>query len=127
MGLKYKVVAKRSPLAKNSQTLYYPALDDRKVANLDMVCEEISRVSTLTRADVMATVIALQETMLYLMEQGYNVKLDDLGTFSLHASAKGKERPEAVSYRDITKLNMKFLPTKEVKKAINQFQVRKRG
>ncbi len=44
MGLNYKVVVKRPPFAKTNKTYYYPHLDNRKVADLDKVCQEISRV-----------------------------------------------------------------------------------
>ena len=126
MSLSYKVVSKRNTLSSKHDTLYYPVLTDRKVADLRAVTDEISRSSMINSADVMAVMEAFRKTMLHLLKEGYNVKIDDLGTFSVHASAKGKEDPEKVSYRDITKLSLSFLPSKDVKQQVNQFKVRKK-
>ena len=126
MSLSYKVVSKRNTLSSKHDTLYYPVLTDRKVADLRAVTDEISRSSMINSADVMAVMEAFRKTMLHLLKEGYNVKIDDLGTFSVHASAKGKEDPEKVSYRDITKLSLSFLPSKDVKHQVNQFKVRKK-
>ena len=126
MALTYKVAAKKTTLSEGKEHLYYPVITDRKVADLQQISEEISNISTVHSADVLAVMDAFRQTMLKLLEEGYNVKVDELGTFSVHASAKGKDDPEKVSHRDITKLRLTFLPGNEIKDQVNHFKVRKK-
>ena len=126
MTLTYKVVSKRNTISPEGERLYYPALTDRKLADLRMVMDEIHRSSSVNPADVLAVMEGFRITMLHLLKAGYNVKIDELGTFSLHASSKGKADPSQVNHRDISKLSLSFLPSKEIKHQINQFKVRKK-
>lgn len=116
MAVKYKVVTKKpGGAAGNHPVKYYPILTDRQGMNLRQLSDLISVRTTLTRGDVMAVIETLIESIPDLLMDGYNVKLGDFGTFSLHASAKGQDDPDKVRGRDITSVKMSFLPSKYVK------------
>jgi predicted histone-like DNA-binding protein len=116
MAIPYKVVSKKpGGMAGENTPRYYPMLTNRRSADLRAICETISQRSTFNRADVVGVVQSLIELVPELLLDGYNVKLDGLGVFSLHASGVGQELPEQVTKRDITSVKMTFLPTKAIK------------
>lgn len=105
-------------MAGERPTRYYPALTNRRTQDLRDICETISGRSSLTNGDVMAVVVSLMELVPDLLLDGYNVRLDGFGIFSLHASGKGKDTPEEVTFRDITGVKMAFLPDKHIKRRL---------
>ena len=113
MAVSYKVVSKRpGGMAGQNAPKYYPVLTNRRVADLHEICDIISDRSTFSHSDVAGVVEAFVRLVPELLQDGYNVRLGDMGTFMLHASATGKDAPEKVSQKDITGLKMGFLPSK---------------
>ncbi len=101
---------------------FYPVLTDRETADLNMICELISERSSLHRADVKAVVESLVDVIPDLISQGYNPRLDDFGTFSVHVSSKGKDQKDKVTVLDVEKVRMTFLPSKRLKAALNRLK-----
>ena len=119
MAIKYKVVSKKpGGLAGEKEPRYYPVLTDREMADLEYVCERISERSTFSGADVVGVVQSFIELVPELLLSGKSVKMDGFGIFSVHASGEGKDSPEQVSSRDITKLKLSFLPDKRIKRKL---------
>lgn len=126
MGLKFKVVSKKTgAINREDVSKYYPALTGRQAVDLNEVCVHIAQRSTFSRADVGGVVHAFIELLPELLLAGNNVKLDGFGTFSLHASGTGKDTPEEVSAKDITKLKMAFLPDKRIKRKLGKAEFKK--
>ena len=120
MAIKYKVVSKKpGGLAGENAPKYYPVLTGRETADLEYVCERISERSTFSGADVVGVVQSFIELVPELLMNGKNVKLDGFGTFSVHASGTGRDSPEEVTSRDITKLKLSFLPDKRIKRKLS--------
>lgn len=126
MPLQYEVKSKKTTLSSDQQIRYYPVLTGRRVADARKVSAEISAGSSLTKADVRAVLEALTEVIPRLLGDGYNVKLDDLGTFSVHAKSEGKDDPSKVTTRDIKSLDMSFLPSKRIKEELKILKVEKK-
>jgi predicted histone-like DNA-binding protein len=85
----------------------------------------ISARSILNSGDIIAVVESFVQIIPELLQDGYNVRLDDLGTFSLHASAVGQDAPNKVSSRDITNFKISFLPDKRIKERMQSTEVYK--
>ncbi|MEP1093478.1 MAG: HU family DNA-binding protein [Cyclobacteriaceae bacterium] len=116
MAIHFKVTPKRpGGIAGERAPRYYPTLTGRSIADLNMICDRISERSSLHRADVKAVVESLIEIITELIQKGYNPRLDEFGTFSVHVSSKGKDHPEQVTSRDIESTKMAFLPSKRMK------------
>jgi predicted histone-like DNA-binding protein len=121
MSIPYTVVSKRpAGIAGTNSPRYYPVLTERSTIDLRAVCDIISQRSTFSHADVVGVVHALIELVPELLMDGKNVKLDDWGTFSVHASGVGQDVPEKVTSRDITSLKMTFLPDKNIKQKLQR-------
>ena len=122
MSIKYKVAAKRpGGMAGEREPRFYPVLTNRKAADLNMICELISSRCTLHQADVKAVVESLIGIIPELLRDGYNPRLDDFGTFSVHVSSKGKDQKEKVTKLDIDNIKMAFLPSKRLKAELKKF------
>lgn len=123
MSISYKVAAKKPRGVAGEQPVkYYPVLTDRSIADSRYVMEIISGRTSFSRGDVMGMIQCLVELIPELLKDGKNVRLDGLGTFSVHARSKGKDTPEAVTLRDIDSLKISFLPDKEIKKEMKNTQ-----
>ncbi|MFH6985472.1 HU family DNA-binding protein [Marinoscillum sp. 108] len=126
MAINYKVVSKRpAGIAGDKPTKYYPVLTKRKVANTRKIIDRISKNSTLSGADVVAVFESLRAIIPELLGSGMNVRLDGVGTFSIHARSKGQDTPEAVTSRDIDSLKISFLPDKDVKSMLKTIDFQK--
>lgn len=124
MPIQYKVVTKKPGLSK--EVRYYPMLTGRESVDLREVCDHISETSAFNPAVVVGVVEALFSAVPHFLSMGKNVHLDGLGTFSVHASSKGKEAADKVTSKDIDELKLAFLPDKRVKQALKTFKFTKR-
>ncbi|MEP1096383.1 MAG: HU family DNA-binding protein [Cyclobacteriaceae bacterium] len=128
MAIHFKVTPKRpGGIAGDRAPRFYPVLTDRETADLNMICQLISDRSTLHRADVKAVVESLIEVIPNLLSNGYNPKLGDFGTFSVHVSGKGQDQADKVTDKDITSVKMAFLPSKRMKAILNKLKFKKVG
>lgn len=126
MPINYKIVSKRpGGMAGDNPPRYYPVLTKRRVADTRHLIDMIRESSTLSGPDVVAVFESLRTIIPQLLANGYNVRLDDLGTFSIHARSKGKDTPEAVTSRDIDSLKISFLPDKDVKRRLSTVKFNK--
>ena len=71
--------------------------------------------STASESDVYLIVKGLVDLIPELLANGYTVKLDELGTFRLHAKVSTSGSPESVSVKNINKLRLSFRPDNFIK------------
>ncbi|MEP5613437.1 MAG: HU family DNA-binding protein [Cyclobacteriaceae bacterium] len=127
MSIKYTVVSKRpAGMAGQRPPRYYPNLTDRSIADLNMICDRIASRSTLHHADIKAVVESLIQVIPQFLQEGYNPRLDEFGTFSVHVSSSGKDHPDKVTVRDIESLRMSFLPSKRMKMLLKKIKFTKK-
>jgi len=112
--LKYKIIKQRNALDENNE-MYYPRLAGRGKYELKDVAEAISERNTLSKADVIATLISLEEIVPYLLTSGYSVSLGDLGTFSLQANASSFSDKSKVTWRSFKSVKVRFRAGKALK------------
>ena len=99
---------------------WYPRSLTLATLDTDAVAERLSRISTVSRADTYAVLLALGEVLGDMMESGYSVRLKGLGTFYLTGRAEGQgvDTPEEVTGRQFTKVHVRFIP--EYRRAQNK-------
>jgi predicted histone-like DNA-binding protein len=114
--MKYRVKKKRNGI--NGKELYYavPAwsglIDTREIAR------QLSQRSTLTPADIRATLIGLVEVMETYLHNGYSIKLDDLGVFRLSATSAGFAEPEECTPHRVRAAKLCFRADPQIKKKL---------
>ena len=126
MAVSYKVVSKRpGGMAGERTPKYFPIVTKRKLVNSRSLAERISERSSFSTPDVIGMIESLIQIIPEMLKNGNNVRLDGLGTFSLHVSGVGKDDPKKVTKRDITKVKMAFLPSKDIKRDLATTEFKK--
>lgn len=82
------------------------------------ISSEISQKCTLTRADIAAALVALEEAIGDAIARGDSVRLGDLGTFSVRMGASAAATPEEVSTANIRKVGVAFRPSPRLKERL---------
>jgi predicted histone-like DNA-binding protein len=113
--LRYKIVKQRNALDKDKKEMYYPRLTKRYKYTLRDIAQHISDQSSLSRADIMAVLISLEEVIPKMLKNGRTVSLGDLGSFSLQAHAATSPSEEEVTWRSFKELKARFRPGSALK------------
>jgi predicted histone-like DNA-binding protein len=95
--------------------MFYPRLTGRQSYDLNDVAEMISMRSSLSRADIVATLVSLEEIIPELLTSGYSIKLGELGTFSIQAKAQTSPEASQVTWRSFRSLITRFRAGKALK------------
>lgn len=125
--LKYTIVKQRNPFNENKEEMYYPRLTERNIYDIDDVADLISRQSTLTKADIVATLISLEDVIPVALKNGYKVKLGNLGSFSLQAGASTSPEKAQVSWRNFRKLTTRFSADKSLNISLSDVHFKRIG
>lgn len=124
MPVKYKVISTNKPgQGKEGEKIYFPKLTGSRQVNLRDIADILSDRSTASPSDVYLIIMGLVDLIPELLEHGQTVKLDNLGTFRLHARVNTATSPEKVTSRNIKELRLGFLPDKGIKKFLKRIQV----
>ncbi len=114
MGFRYEVKTKRSGIGEKKAKYYaLPVrsgeIDTRRLA------KELSERCTLTETDVRATLIGLVKIMEEYLHQGYSIRLEDLGRFTLSVTSDGHETPEECTPKRVKAKKICFMADKRLK------------
>jgi predicted histone-like DNA-binding protein len=116
--MKYKVKQKRNGI--NSKALYYAVPAGAGLIGTRDIAQELAQRSSLTPADIRATLIGLVEVMEIYLHNGYSVKLDDLGVFRLSATSDGYASPEECMPHRVRAAKLCFRADPQIKKALKK-------
>jgi predicted histone-like DNA-binding protein len=94
MAIKYRVKTKQDTIGKRETPKYYAVPVRRGIVNLNTLSAEVASHSSMSKADVYGVIIGLIPVIEEYLHNGYAVKLDDLGIFTLSASSEGYDSPE---------------------------------
>lgn len=112
---------------KTQTVHYYPAVVHTGTVTRNQLCKLISEKTTVTRADVLCAIVALEEYIAEKLANSGRVKLGDLGTFSTTIRAtEGVEEKDKVSANHIRTVRVRFRPSAEMKQDLQdevQFQM----
>lgn len=92
---------------------WYPqAVTVGKPVTTKDIAQRLSRLSTVSRADVYAVLGNLGQVMADVMAEGKTVKLDGVGTFFYTAvtNGQGVDSREEVSVKQIRGVHIRFIP-----------------
>lgn len=99
---------------KNEGKWFPRSVSHSRAISTEQLCRDIARSSTVSPGDVVAVLRTLSDEMVKYMVNGYPVKLDNIGTFRLVASASGNgvDSADKVSADQFNKMMVRFLPQK---------------
>ena len=122
--LKYKIIQQRNALNENSEVMYYPRLTESHKYDLDYVADMISMRSSLTKGDIVFTLVSLEDIIPELLREGGRVELGKLGSFSLQSNAATSSEKSGVTWRSFLKLTTRFRAGKALKIRLSQVNFR---
>ena len=101
----YSVVKRNNPLDQDALPKFYAQAQANGHVEIREMADRIQKTCTVTRADVMAVLVALEA-----LEGGEIVRLADLGTFQIGLSGRGAETEDAYDVSMIRKARINFRP-----------------
>ena len=106
----YSVVPRINPREKNDPPKYYAQAQARGDVNLREMAERIQSTCTVTKADVYAVLISLEDVVKEAIQNGELVRLGELCTLQVGLSSKGTLTEKEYEDTNIKKARINFRP-----------------
>ena len=106
----YSVSPRVNPSEKGTPPKYYGHVQANGDVNIREMSERIQATCTVTKADVYAVLVALEDVITEALKGGEIVRLGDLGTFQIGISSKGALTEEEYDTSLIKKARINFRP-----------------
>ena len=106
----YSVVPRINPRDKEAAPKYYAQAQARGDVNIREMATRIQGSCTVTKADVYAVLVALEDVIVEALQNGEIVRLGELGTFQVSLSGKGAVTSEDYDASLIKKARINFRP-----------------
>ena len=106
----YSVVQRINPREKNDPPKYYAQAQASGDVNIREMSERIQASCTVTKADVYAVLVSMEDVIIDALKSGEIVRLGDLGTFQIGVSGKGTLTEEEYDSSLIQKARINFRP-----------------
>ena len=106
----YSVVPRINPRDKEAAPKFYAQAQARGDVNIREMASRIQGPCTVTKADVYAVLVALEDVIVEALQNGEIVRLGELGTFQVSLSGKGAVTSEDYDTSLIRKARINFRP-----------------
>lgn len=84
------------------------------------IAEALSKNTTLSRGEASLVLDELQSVILQFLLDGYSVEMGDWGSFRTTLNSEGAESEDACTPANVTSVNIRFVPGKEMKEALSK-------
>ena len=108
--VKYSVIPKINPRDRESEPKFYAQAKMSGEVSLREMCDRIQQSCTVTKADVHAVLVAMEDVFVDALKGGEIIRLGDLGTFRVSLSSKGSLTEKEYTSSLITKSRIIFRP-----------------
>ena len=106
----YSVVPRYNPSEKGTPPKYYAQAQARGDVSLREMSERIQQTCTVTKADVYAVLVAMEDVITEALKSGEIVRLGDLGTLQIGLNGKGALTEEDYEPSLIKRARINFRP-----------------
>lgn len=110
---------------ESGEVKYYAQSQTRGEMGIREIAERIHQMCTVTRADVMAVLTALEDIVSEGLQGGEIVRLGELGSLQLSLSGEGATTEDTYSDALIEKVRVLFRPGTVMQEAINNLAFEK--
>ena len=87
--VKYSVIPRINPRDRETEPKFYAQVHTSGDVSMREMCERIEQSCTVTKADVYAVLVAMENVIIDALKGGEIVRLGDLGTLRVSLSSKG--------------------------------------
>ncbi len=116
MSILYRLTEKSDNINVNPKKGYYAQVVTRGTVDTNEMCKIISSRSALRSVDIKATLEALVEIIEEKLGEGYNVCLNELGTFSVSSETCKDASMEIPADTHVKVKNINYRPSVRIKK-----------
>ena len=121
----YTVVPKINPRDRETDPKYYGNVKSSGDINIREMAERIQGSCTVTKADVYAVLVALEDVISESIQKGEIVRLMDIGTLRVGISTKGALKEEDFNEALIKKAHILFRPGSVLQNALSNINFTK--
>ena len=114
----YKVIERKNPQKREEAPKYHGMIVSMDQITIEEIASRISSSCTVTRHDCLAVLSALQEQIIYALQEGKRVHLGDIGCFRVIVNGLGSETAEDYNTSYMKRLKVYFTPNKKLKSSI---------
>lgn len=108
--VKYSVIPRINPRDRESEPKFYPQVITSGEVSIREMCERIEQYCTVTKADVQAVFVAMENVVVDALKKGEIIRLGDLGSLRLSVSSKGALTEKNYNTSLITRKRIIFRP-----------------
>ena len=112
--VKDNINKKRAKVGWYAQVLTKGTIDTREL------CADIASKCTLTRSDMYGAIAALSDAIAEKLQDGYNVYIDGLGTFSVSAGSDVVEDEKDIHNKDVRVKGVKYRAAVDLKNSLKK-------
>ena len=117
MAFRYRVKTKRSGIGEKTARYYAVPVRSGEISTRQLA-KDLAKISSLSEGDVHATLIGLSGLVEKYLQEGYSVRLDNLGLFSVSATSNGFETAEECTPHHVKAKKICFRAEKELKSSL---------
>lgn len=115
----YSVVERKNPHSPEEPGKFYAQVQARGEMGLREIAERIQRECTLTRADTIAVLTALEDVVSEGLQGGEIVRLGELGSLQVSVSGQGVEKEEEYNDGLIERKRILFRPGRTLRNTLS--------
>lgn len=115
----YSVVARKNPRQPDEPAKFYAQAQARGEMGIREMAERIQRECTVTRADTMAVLTALEDAVSEGLQGGEIVRLGELGSLQVSLSGQGAETEDKYHDGLIERARILFRPGRTLRDALD--------
>ena len=122
--VEFEVKSKKQTIGKKKgQTVYYAVPKSNQHMTLDALCDMIMDETSLSRGDVMNTLITLGKMACRSLKMGASIDLGDLGSLRVYFPPKMMDNQKDVTAATLKKPKIVFTPKNRMRDAANAVEV----
>ncbi len=123
MSIQYRKQEKNVNVNGTTKKMYDAKIVYTGVKTLDEIAQEICNDCSLTEADVIGAIKAIENSLYNAISQGYIVDLGDLGRFKPSFTSKAVEKASEVKKSDIKNVTCIYKPSVKTKKNLQAVEL----
>jgi predicted histone-like DNA-binding protein len=116
--VKYSVIPRINPRDRETEPKFYAQVQTSGDVSMREMCERIEQSCTVTKADVYAVLVAMENVIIDALKGGEIVRLGDLGTLRVSLSSKGALTEKEYNTSLITRKRILFRPATVLSEAM---------
>jgi len=124
MAIFFNKVERGNPANPTALRKWHPVLKSLGLVHEKEVGKQIAEETTLNPKEAEIALSQLQKVLIRNLLEGRTVQLGDWGSFYLTVTSEGSETRKAVTAANVTKINVRFKPGKELTEAISKAQLK---